>query len=225
MALSASIAVTPQATYNEIVFTNSTGADLPDSNELWRASVNETAGVFELIAQGIRANGRFEDHNVTTGEQYLYKGRAKQGVSVADSAVVSGTVNLDDTVIHGVTKVNSHSNAILGTEIILRVTPPHNHDMSRLTDRFNTIGEIKPVVDQSTIEEGTINLDTFTIFDPDTRAALEALYDSGVLICYRDPVNVKKFCAWRQFEQGFRDVQARMPLVLEEIYYPEEITV
>jgi hypothetical protein len=210
MALSASIVVTPQATYNEIVFTNSSGVDLPDSNELYRASVNETAGVFKLIA---------------SGEQYLYKGRAIQGSSVADSAVVSGTVTLDDTVIHGVTKVSPHSNAILGTEIVLRVTPPHNHDATRLTDRFNTIGETKPVVDQSNVEEGMINLDTFSILDIDTRTALEALYDSGVLICYRDPVNVKRFCAWRQFEQGFRDIQTQMPLVLEEIYYPEEITV
>jgi hypothetical protein len=225
MALSASIVVTPQATYNEIVFTNSSGVDLPDSNELYRASVNETAGVFKLIAQGLRANAIFRDNNCTSGEQYLYKGRAIQGSSVADSAVVSGTVTLDDTVIHGVTKVSPHSNAILGTEIVLRVTPPHNHDATRLTDRFNTIGETKPVVDQSNVEEGMINLDTFSILDIDTRTALEALYDSGVLICYRDPVNVKRFCAWRQFEQGFRDIQTQMPLVLEEIYYPEEITV
>jgi hypothetical protein len=225
MALSASIVVTPQATYNEIVFTNSSGVDLPDSNELYRASVNETAGVFKLIAQGLRANAIFRDNNCTSGEQYLYKGRAIQGSSVADSAVVSGTVTLDDTVIHGVTKVSPHSNAILGTEIVLRVTPPHNHDATRLTDRFNTIGETKPVVDQSNVEEGMINLNTFSILDIDTRTALEALYDSGVLICYRDPVNVKRFCAWRQFEQGFRDIQTQMPLVLEEIYYPEEITV
>jgi hypothetical protein len=206
-------------------FNTLTIGNLDAAGRIERANANETGGEFIIIAEGLEVGtAYFDDHNIGSGQQYIYRAIAVDGSNTAISATASATITLQDQFIHGVSKNSASSNAIPGTSLPLMVRPPHGWAFGRSMQSFGMAGAGKPTLVQSDIETAEITLDTLITQANDTnREAFRSLYNRKTVCCFRDTLGNKVFFVFTSAPESFSGLHVDIPLGIQKIDYNEDL--
>lgn len=207
-----------------LIVTNPSTA--PDTNQVWRSTPTENNGLPIEISGTLKVNGIFTDYNVASGESYVYFIRAISGSTSLDSVTAQGTISLSRGIIHAVSKSYGSTNKLPSIPALpVWDLEPHAHPFTRASIQYMTPNtQNKAVVGISAIgETGAQFTARVRLQEQYDRRTLQALYQCGAYLCYRDPSGNKVFGTLANYSEQYNTGYTDVAIIFDRCDFTESV--